>query len=44
MGPSQKDKAALLNKQERAELMKVGDMVELIDFLEEKKPGGIGRM
>ncbi|KAK4648338.1 tRNA dihydrouridine synthase [Podospora bellae-mahoneyi] len=44
MGPSQKDKVALLNKQERAELMKVGDMVELIDFLEEKKPGGIGRM
>ncbi|CAP69248.1 uncharacterized protein PODANS_1_9140, partial [Podospora anserina S mat+] len=44
MGPSQKDKVALLNKQERAELMKVGDMTELIDFLEEKKPGGIGRM
>ncbi|KAK0729025.1 hypothetical protein B0T21DRAFT_370146 [Apiosordaria backusii] len=44
MGPSQRDKVALLNRQERAELMRCGDMMELIDFLEEKKPGGLGRI
>ncbi|KAK4197839.1 putative tRNA-dihydrouridine synthase [Triangularia verruculosa] len=44
MGPEQKDKVALLNKQERAELMRCGDMIDLIDFLDEKKPGGLARI
>ncbi|KAK4178652.1 putative tRNA-dihydrouridine synthase [Triangularia setosa] len=43
MGPDPRDRSALLNKQERAELMRCGDMIELIDFLEEKKPGGLER-
>ncbi|KAK4170306.1 tRNA-dihydrouridine synthase [Cladorrhinum sp. PSN259] len=41
MGPN---KNALLSKQERSALMRCGDMLELIDFLDEKREGGIRRM
>lgn len=40
MGPN---KTALLNKQERAAMMACTNMVDLIDFLDEKKSGGLRR-
>ncbi|KAK4231706.1 hypothetical protein QBC38DRAFT_465354 [Podospora fimiseda] len=41
MGPN---KSALLSKQERSQLMQCGDMIELIDFLDEKREVGMRRM